>query len=156
MSFNTPFLQQNQPLIRIPQALKSVVSSEVHCMLANNVIQPSSSPWSSLAIMVRKKDGSWRFCIDYRKLNAVTCRDAYPLPRIDATLDSLAGATYFTTLDLASGYWQVAVEEPDKEKTVFSVPEGHFEFSVMPFGLTYVPVTFQRLIKCVLTGLVCE
>ena len=82
--------------------------------------------------MVRKKDGSWRFCINYRKLNAVTCRDAYLLPRIDSTLDSLAGATYFTMLDLASGYWQVAVKEQDKEKIAFSTPEGHFEFNVMP------------------------
>ena len=101
-----------------------------------------------------KKDGSWHFCIDYRKLNAVTCRDAYPLPRIDSTLDSLADATYFTTLDLASGYWQVAVEENGKEKTVFSTAEGHFEFNVMLFGLTNAPATFQRLMECVLAGLV--
>ena len=125
-------------------------------MLANDVIRPNSSPWSSPIIMVRKKDGSWRFCIDYRKLNAVTCCDAYPLPRIDATLDSLAGATYFTTLDLASGFWQVAVEEKDKEKTAFSVPEGHFEFNVMPFSLTNAPATFQRLMDSVLAGLVGE
>ena len=101
-----------------------------------------------------KKDGSWHFCIDYRKLNTVTCRDAYPLPRIDSTLDSLADATYFTTLDLASGYWQVAVEENGKEKTVFSTAEGHFEFNVMLFGLTNAPATFQRLMECVLAGLV--
>ena len=145
-----------QPLRRIPKALKTVVSSEVDCMLDNNVIHPSSSPWSSPVIMVRKKDGSWRFCIDYCKLNAVTSRDAYPLPRIDATLDSLAGATYFTTLDLASVYWQVAVEEQDKEKTAFSVPQGHFEFNVMPFGLTNAPATFQRLMECVFSGLVGE
>ena len=145
-----------QPLRRIPQTLKNVVSTEVQRMLDHEVIRPSSSPWSSPVIMVKKKDGSWRFCIDYRKLNAVTCRDAYPLPRIDSTLDSLAGAAYFTTLDLASGYWQVAVEEQDKEKTAFSTPEGHFEFIVMPFGLTNAPATFQRLVGCVLAGLVGE
>ena len=115
------------------------MSTEVQRMLDHNVIRPSSSPWSSPVVMVRKKDGNWRFCIDYRKLNAVTCRDAYPLPRIDSTLDSLAGATYFTTLDLASGYWQVAVEEQDKEKTAFSTPEGHFEFcdAIWPHQCTW-------------------
>ena len=74
-------------------------------MLDQDVIQPSFSPWSSPVVMVKKKDGSWRFCIDYRKLNGATHRDAYPLPRIDSTLDSLTGSTLFTTLDLASGYW---------------------------------------------------
>ena len=145
-----------QPLHRMPQALNSTVSDEVHRMLEHNIIHPSSSPWSSPVIMVRKKDGNWRFCIDYRKLNAVTCHDAYPLPRIDATLDSLAGATYFTTLDLASGYWQVAMEEKDKEKTAFSTSEGHFKFNVMPFGLTNAPAMFQRLMECVPAGLVGE
>ena len=145
-----------QPLRRIPQALKSTVSDEIHHMLDNNVIRPSSSPWCSPVVMVRKKDGNWRFCIDYRKLNAATCRDAYPLPRIDSTLDSLSGATYFTTLDLAFGYWQVEVEETDKAKTAFSTSEGHFEFNVMPFGLTNAPATFQRLMECVLAGLVEE
>ena len=105
-----------QPMRRLPEALKATVQTEVQHMLENDIIRPSASPWSSPVVMVRKKDGSWRFCIDYRKLNAVTHRDAYPLPRIDATLDSLAGCRYFTTLDLASGYWQVAVEESDKEK----------------------------------------
>ena len=80
--------------------------------------------------MVRKKDNSWGFCVDYRKLNSVTHRGAYPLPRIDATLDALSGFSLFSTLDLASGYWQVKVAEPDKEKTAFSTPQGHFEFNV--------------------------
>ena len=85
--------------------------------------------------------------MDYSKLNSVTHRDAYPLPRIDATLDSLAGSTYFTTLDLASGYWQVKIEDQDKEKTAFSTPNGHFEFNVMSIGLTNAPATFQHLME---------
>lgn len=103
-----------------------------------------------------KKDGSWRFCVDYWKLNSVTHQDAYPLPRIDTTLGSHSGAAYFTTLDLTSGYWQVEVEEQDKEKTAFSIPKGHFEFNVMSFGLTNVPATFQCLMECVVAGLTGE
>ena len=142
-----------QPMHRQPMALQSTINAEVQKMLHQGVIQPSFSPWSSPVVMVKKKDGSWRFCIDYHKLNGATHRDAYPLPRIDATLDSLAGSTLFTTLDLASGYWQVEVEPHDKEKTAFSTPKGHYEFNVMPFSLTNAPVTFQRLMECTLAGL---
>ena len=152
-SIPTTGMPIHQPLRRVPEALKEAIESEVTRMLEQSVIRPSTSPWSSPVVMVRKNDGSWRFCVDYRKLNSVTHRDAYPLPRIDATLDSLSGCKYFTTLDLASGYWQVALEESDKEKTAFSTPQGHFEFNVMPFGLTNAPATFQRLIECALSGL---
>ena len=142
-----------QPVRRQPVALQSTIHSEIQKMMQQGVIQHSFSPWSSPVVMVKNKDGAWRFCIDYRKLNGVTHRDAYPLPRIDATLDSLAGATLFTTLDLASGYWQVEVDPCDKEKTAFSTSQGHFEFNVMPFGLTNAPTTFQRLMECILAGL---
>ena len=132
-----------QPRRRIPVALKDTVQHEVSKMLGSGVIRPSNSPWSAPLVMVQKKDNSWRFCVDYRELNSVTHQDAYPLPRIDATLDALSGSYQFSTLDLASGYWQVEVAEPDKEKTAFSTPQGHFEFNVMPFGLTNVPSHFS-------------
>ena len=122
-------------------------------MLKKNVIQPSTSPWASPIVLVRKKDGSMRFCVDYRKVNAVTRKDAYPLPRVDDTLDTLSGSRWFTTLDLISGYWQVEVNPEDTEKTAFCTPEGLFEFKVMPFGLCNAPATFQRLMDAVLAGL---
>ena len=113
-----------QPLRRIPYSLQDSVSKEVKKMLHQGVIRESNSPWSSPVVMVKKKDGSWRFCIDFRKLNERTEKDAYPLPRIDETLEALAGSRFFSTLDLASGYWQVEVEENDRGKTAFSTREG--------------------------------
>ena len=145
-----------EPLRRIPYFLKDTVSAEIKKMLNQGVIRESNSPWSSAVVMVRKKDNTWRFCVDYRKLNSQTQKDAYPLPQIDETLESLAGSKYFSTLDLASGYWQVEVEEAHREKTAFSTRDGHYEFNVMPFRLTNAPATFQRLMQCVLSGLTYE
>ena len=103
--------------------------------------------------MVRKRDGTRRFCIDYRGLNSVTKADTFPLPRIDDLLDQLGGMRYFSTLDLASGFWQIQVEPTSREKTAFVTPHGLYEFLVMPVGLTNTPTVFQRLIQKVLAGL---
>lgn len=101
----------------------------------------------------KKKDESWRFCVDYRKLNKITKKDVYPLPRIDDTLDCLYGAEYFSCIDLRSGYWQISVDESDREKTAFITPDGLFEFKVMPFGLCNAPATFERMMDRLLKGL---
>ena len=142
-----------QPVRRIPPYRRQEVQTLLDEMLRKEVIQRSTSPWASPIVLVKKKDGTTRFCVDYRKLNDVTRKDAYPLPRIDATLDTLAGSKWFSTLDLLSGYWQVEMAESDRQKTAFCTTEGLFEFKVMPFGLCNAPATFQRLMDLVLAGL---
>ena len=142
-----------QAVRRIPQFQRQEARELLDGMLDRGVIQPSDSPWASPVVLVPKKDGSLRFCIDYRRVNAVTRKDAYPLPRVDDTLDTLAGSKWFSTLDMLSGYWQVEVHPDDREKTAFCTPEGLFEFRVMPFGLCNAPATFQRLMDAVLAGL---
>lgn len=141
----TPF---KEPYRRIPPGMFEEVREHLQDMLAAGAIRESKSPFSSNIVLVRKKDNSLRFCIDFRKLNSRTVTDAYSLPRIDETIDSLAGSKIFSKLDLRSGYWQVAMKESDKAKTAFSVgPLGFFECERMAFGLTNAPATFQRLME---------
>ena len=141
-----------QPPRRIPFALRSKVEEMVTGMLDQGIVQPSQSAWASQIVLVAKKDGSTRFCVDYRRLNAATKVDMCPLPCADDCLDLLANNCWFSTLDLASGYWQVQLEESSREKTAFTTHVGLFEFWVMPFGLCSAPATFQRLMERVLAG----
>ena len=120
------------------------------------VIQPSKSLWASPIVLVAKKDGSTHFCVDYRKLNAISKMDVYPLPRIDDSLDLLSGQQFFATLDLASGCCQVQMAEDAREKTAFTTHAGLYEFRVMPFRFCNAPATFQRLMETVLAGLTRE
>ena len=160
---NTPLLEHGiethgpplrQPYRRQNPAVCREEMTQVQQMLSSNVIRPSNSPWASPVAMVRKKDGSLRFCVDFRQLNAATIKDAHPLPRIDDLLDALHGAKWFSTLDLKSGYWQVPISEQDKEKTAFRTSSGQlFEFNQVPFGLCNAPATFSRLMDRVLAGL---
>ena len=129
---------------RLPNVLREEVNWQVGEMLDGGVIRPSKSPWASPIVLVKKKDGTWRFCVDFRKLNDVTVKDSFPLPQINDLLDTLAGQRYFITLDLASGYWQVSMENSGVEKTAFVISEGgQFEFTKMAFGLTNAVPMFQ-------------
>ncbi|XP_049897830.1 uncharacterized protein LOC126388653 [Epinephelus moara] len=148
-----PVRERYRPL---PPLMYKEMKTLLAGMLEKGVIRESCSPWAAPIVLVRKKDGSWRFCVDYRKLNAVTHKDAFPLPRIEETLTSLTQAEWFTTLDLASGYWQVEMDPQDREKTAFTTPLGLFEFERMPFGLCNAPATFQRLMQQCLSGQLAE
>lgn len=138
---------------RQPLARQEATEEALKEMREAGIIEPSDSPWTSPVVMVPKKDGKWRFCVDYRRLNDVTEKDSYPLPRIDESLDLVAGSKWFSSLDLRSGYWQVALSPAARPKTAFSTGRGLWQFTVMPFGLCNAPATFERLMEKVLVGL---
>ena len=142
------------PHRRIPPHQMMEVRAHLQKLLGQKIIRPSTSPYAAPVVIVRKKDGSLRLCVDYRMLNGKTRKDAYPLPRIEEALDSLKGATLFSSIDLAQGYHQVAIDEADIPKTAFRAGTGGlFEYLRMPFGLSNAPATFQRLMEAVMGDL---
>ena len=146
-------LPRKQAARRIPYGAHQEIAEQLERMQKIGVIKPSKSPWSSSVVLVRKRDGTLRFCVDYRVLNSVTKPDVFPLPRINDLLDQLGKSKYYTTLDLVSGYWQIRVHDNSQEKTVFATHQGLYEFRVMPFGVMNAPAVFQRLMQGVLSGL---
>ena len=138
------------PPYRAGLKAREAEQTEVNRMLEAGVIEPAQSAWASPVVLVPKPDGSLRFCVDYRRLNAVTIRDSYPLPRMDECIDSLGDATLFTTLDCNSGYWQIPVSKKDQDKTTFVCHAGMYRYKRMPFGLTNAPATFQRTLDILL------
>ena len=143
----------HQAPYRLSFAERSEVQNLVNEYIDAGFVAESDSPWACPIVLVRKKDGTLRFCCDWRRLNSVTRRDAMPLPRIDDMIDRLAKAKFFTKIDFTSGYYQVRLSEASREKTAFVTPDGHYEWLVMGMGLCNAPATCQRLMTSVLGDL---
>ena len=142
----------HQPPYRAGPLQREMEKKEIDSMLAKGVIEPATTDWASPIVFVPKPDGSLRFCVDYRRLNALTIRDSYPIPRMDECIDSLGEAVIFSTLDCNSGYWQIPVAQEDKDKTAFISHYGLYRWLRMPFGLKNAPGTFQRAADIILAS----
>jgi len=159
-----PFKEQlrSHPIAHLELVSQSLFSTNAHLdfideqveqMLQAGVLEPSASPWSSSVVSAKKSDGSLRLCVDYGRLNDLTYKDSFPIPRIDTCLDALGDSVYFSTMDLQSGFWQVATDPRDADKTAYVTRNGQFRFKVLSFGLANSPSIFQRLMTMVLAGL---
>ena len=137
----------------MPHSKLETAQTAIKEMHEQGFIEPSVSPWCAPIVLVKTKDRSQRFCVDYRKLNEVTKKDSFPLPQIETSLDALAGSRWLSTLDMKSGYWQVDVDKSDRERTAFSSGCELWQLTVMPFGLCNASATFKRLMELVLSGL---
>ena len=137
---------------RVPLAMEEKVDEMVDQLLANKIIEETHSPWNAPIVLVAKKNGDIRMCVDYRKLNSITKRPIFPIPSSQQIFDSLSGAKYFSTLDLSQGYHQIAMDDADAKKTAFTTRKGQFQFNKMPFGLSTAPATFQRAMNLILAN----
>ncbi|GJT81663.1 putative reverse transcriptase domain-containing protein [Tanacetum coccineum] len=151
VEFQTDLIPGAAPVARAPYRLAhsemQELSNQLQELADRGFIRPSTSPWGAPVLFVKKKDGSFRMCIDYRELNKLTVKNRYPLPRIDDLFDQLQGSNTYSKIDLRSGYHQLRVRDEDIPKTAFRTRYGHYEFQVMPFGLTNAPAVFMDLMN---------
>ncbi|CAF1583655.1 unnamed protein product [Rotaria magnacalcarata] len=137
----------NSKPYRVSSEKQKIIDNQIDSMYTSGLIRPSQSAWSSPVVLVKKKDGTYRFCVDYRRLNQITMKDSYPLPHMEETINQLGGSSYFSKMDLKSGYFQLPIDEKDKPKTAFITSRGLWEFNVLPQGLKNAPPSFQRVLN---------